>query len=92
VQRAVNHSIGRSFRKVNDDAVVLFDGRSEESAKLLPEWILRSFEKVREWRAAIDRIDQFFRIKHVFRSHVGDDESYRRNIGNLPGYGVKECQ
>jgi Rad3-related DNA helicase len=63
--RAVSHSIGRSFRNVNDDtAVVLFDDRDGEYAKLLPEWILRSFEKVRKRRTVTDRIDQFFRRRN----------------------------
>jgi hypothetical protein len=32
-KRAVNHSIGRSFRNVNDDAVVLFGAGKPEMAK-----------------------------------------------------------
>ncbi|KAH0789618.1 ATP-dependent RNA helicase CHL1 [Histomonas meleagridis] len=63
--RAVNQSIGRSFRNINDfAAVVLFDERYEKYAKELPSWILRSFSVVSDWNHVIDGIDVFFKDKN----------------------------
>jgi Rad3-related DNA helicase len=62
--RAVNQSIGRSFRNISDyAAVVLLDERYSEYAKLLPEWIQRSFSNVADWESVINMVTEFFANK-----------------------------
>jgi chromosome transmission fidelity protein 1 len=59
--RAVNQAIGRSFRHANDfAAVLLMDERYERNAKLLPEWVQRSYGRATTWADAIARISEFF--------------------------------
>lgn len=62
--RAVNQSIGRSFRNINDYAsVVLFDERYEKHSQQLPSWIQRSFSVCNTWNTIIQKIDTFFSLK-----------------------------
>jgi chromosome transmission fidelity protein 1 len=59
--RAVNQAIGRSFRHARDfAAVVLLDERYEKHAKLLPEWVQRSYARAGEWGEVEESIAQFF--------------------------------
>lgn len=59
--RAVNQAIGRSFRNINDYAVVvLFDERYDENSKLLPEWVQRSYSKVEAWKDVLSNAQRFF--------------------------------
>jgi chromosome transmission fidelity protein 1 len=59
--RAVNQSIGRSFRNVNDYAtVILFDRRYEQHAQLLPAWIQRSYQCVPDWESILAQTASFF--------------------------------
>ncbi|OHT10150.1 helicase [Tritrichomonas foetus] len=59
--RAVNQSIGRSFRNINDYAVViLLDKRYQSHSKYLPSWILRSYHNIQNWSEIEQRIDKFF--------------------------------
>lgn len=62
--RAVNQSIGRSFRNINDYAVVvLLDCRYKDHAKNLPSWIQRSYRNVPNWDLVLQFIDTFFKSK-----------------------------
>lgn len=63
--RAVNQSIGRSFRNINDyAAVVLFDERYDGQSQLLPQWIQRSYMNTTSWDQVTGNITQFFK-KHL---------------------------
>ena len=62
--RSVNQSIGRSFRNINDYAVVvLLDCRYKEHANNLPSWIQRSYRNVPTWELILKFIDTFFKSK-----------------------------
>lgn len=62
--RAVNQSIGRSFRNINDYAVVvLLDCRYKDHSKNLPTWIQRSYQNVENWEKIIQSVDSFFKSK-----------------------------
>lgn len=62
--RAVNQSIGRSFRNINDYAVVvLFDQRYAKHSQNLPSWILRSYRNSQSWEEVDQMIDSFFARK-----------------------------
>lgn len=64
--RAVNQSIGRSFRNINDYAsVVLFDERYERYSQQLPSWIQRSFSVCDTWDEILKKIDAFFLRKEI---------------------------
>ena len=60
--RAVNQSIGRSFRNINDySVVVLFDSRYKDHSQNLPSWILRSYHNAHTWEEVDHMIDDFFK-------------------------------
>ena len=62
--RAVNQSIGRSFRNINDYAVVvLLDCRYKDHAKNLPTWIQRSYRNVPNWDLILRYTETFFKSK-----------------------------
>jgi chromosome transmission fidelity protein 1 len=59
--RAVNQSIGRAFRNIDDYAVViLFDERYERFQHLLPDWVRRRFYAQDDWEDTLHSVEAFF--------------------------------